>query len=44
MCLSASVSFTGSGLLLAGEGFTSHKAWVSNKKCLSVALPTGTWL
>lgn len=38
MCLSASVSFTASGLLLVGGSFASHRAWVSNKKYLPVAL------
>ncbi len=38
MCLSASVSFTASGMLLAGGGYASHKAWINSKKYLPVAL------
>mgnify|MGYP003647457447 CR=1 FL=1 len=38
MCLSASVSFTASGFLLAGGGFASYRAWTTNKKYLPVAM------
>ncbi|MFV2031957.1 MAG: DUF6629 family protein [Gammaproteobacteria bacterium] len=38
MCLSASVSFTAGGLLLAGGGYASHRAWTTNKKYLPVAI------
>lgn len=38
MCLSASVSFTASGMLLAGGGYASFKAWINSKKYLPVAV------
>ncbi|GBE42288.1 hypothetical protein BMS3Bbin10_00346 [bacterium BMS3Bbin10] len=38
MCFSESVSFAASGLLLAGGGYASHKAWTTNKKYLPVAV------
>lgn len=38
MCLSSSVSFAASGLLLAGGGYSSYKAWITNKKYLPVAI------
>ena len=38
MCLSATVSFAASGLLVAGGGFASMKAWTINKRYLPVAM------
>ncbi|MBT8433829.1 MAG: hypothetical protein KJN95_04175 [Gammaproteobacteria bacterium] len=38
MCLSATVSFTASGMLLAGGSFTASKAWKINRRYLPVAL------
>ncbi len=38
MCLSASVSFTASGFLVAGGAFASWKAWNVNTRYLPVAL------
>ena len=38
MCLSESVSFAASGLLLVGGAYASHKAWTVNRKYLPVAV------
>ena len=38
MCFSESVSFAAGGLLLAGGGYASRRAWTTNKKYLPVAL------
>ncbi|MFV2035694.1 MAG: DUF6629 family protein [Halocynthiibacter sp.] len=38
MCFSETVSFAASGLLLAGGGYASYKAWNTNKKYLPVSL------
>ncbi len=38
MCLSETVSFAASGVLLAGGVYASHRAWVVNKSYLPVAL------
>jgi len=38
MCLSETVSFAAGGVLLAGGGYASHKAWTINKRYLPVAM------
>jgi hypothetical protein len=38
MCLSESVSFAASGVLLVGGGYATQKAWTINKRYMPVAI------